>query len=578
MTEEKWGRPAAGREPAAAALLAWLADPDAPRLCLVTGGAGCGKSTLLAWLVGHGTRPGGRPERRVHGFVPLAGESALTATWTLAGQLLLAARTPGELVDALAADGRRTVLVLPDLHAADDPATVTELVLELLKLDHVRLVVEARDGSEPARGLPATRPAVLNLDEPRWTDPERYAVWAARRPAARPAGHEAGPQSPPVDLDDPAAVCAADPWQVSRRYERSGHGHGGLRAAWMRAGASLTHEGTSPAMRALVLLSALGDDADPRLPGGLAQLSGGTGWQVVWRRVRGDVRPPWPGPARALAAGPGELAGKTLVADHQGTVRLLNEADAAPAGRLPEPVRQPRALAAMPDGTALVLDALGAVRGLRAPSAPGPSGLTALLDDGPTPVERLLTAVAAQLPGPSTALSCAGGLLAVADGSGEVHALVQPDGEAEPRSHTAAPHRGAVTALAALRLPASETDAPGAPGVPLIYSGGADGTVRVWGPGADPLPSPVRSRSCPVTALAAGVTDSGPVLAIGWADGLVEHHHLDDGTVRAFRPGPPVHALAVTPTGLVHIGTDESLVTLRPVRDGVAGRPVTVVP
>jgi hypothetical protein len=48
IPEGKWGRPAAGREPAAAALLAWLADPEAPRLCLVTGGAGCGKSALLA--------------------------------------------------------------------------------------------------------------------------------------------------------------------------------------------------------------------------------------------------------------------------------------------------------------------------------------------------------------------------------------------------------------------------------------------------------------------------------------------------------------------------------------------------
>lgn len=27
------------------------------------------------------------------------------------------------------------------------------------------------------------------------------------------------------------------------------------------------------------------------------------------------------------------------------------------------------------------------------------------------------------------------------------------------------------------------------PGIPLVYSGGFDGTVRAWGPGADPLAS-----------------------------------------------------------------------------------------
>ncbi|WP_240468163.1 ATP-binding protein [Streptomyces dangxiongensis] len=356
MAEEKWGRPAAGREPAAAALLAWLADADAPRLCLVTGSAGCGKSTLLAWLVGHGTRPGVRAERRVHGFVPLAGESVLTATWTLAQQLLVSARTPGELVSALAADKRPTVLVLPELHAADDPATVAELVLRLLESRHVRLIVELRGGGCPVHGLLAGRAAVMDLDEARWTDPERYALWAAAGgSAARPADAGTGTPLPPADLDDPAAVCAADPWQVTRLYERSGHDHGGLRTAWLRAGASLTRARDS-AERALVLLAASGDDVDPRLPRRLADLAGGAAWQVVWRRVRGDVRPPWPGPAHALSAGRGELAGIVLVADHQGTVRLVDEKDAGPVGRLPRPVRRARTVAAGSDGTVFLLD------------------------------------------------------------------------------------------------------------------------------------------------------------------------------------------------------------------------------
>ncbi|MDL5203093.1 hypothetical protein [Streptomyces sp. ALI-76-A] len=45
--EQRWARPGAGREPAAAALLGWQA--------------------------GHGTRPGTVPERRVHAFAPLTG-------------------------------------------------------------------------------------------------------------------------------------------------------------------------------------------------------------------------------------------------------------------------------------------------------------------------------------------------------------------------------------------------------------------------------------------------------------------------------------------------------------------------
>ncbi|WP_433451775.1 hypothetical protein ACQPXS_26615 [Streptomyces sp. CA-142005] len=564
----KWSRPAAGREPAAAALLAWLADPEAPRLCVVTGGAGCGKSTLLAWLIGHGTREGTQRERRVHGFVPLAGESALTAAWTLSQQLMVAARTPGELVAALAADERRTVIVLPELHASKDAAGVAELALALLELPHIRLLVEIRSGSGEAATLTAAPSAVMDLDQPRWTDPERYAAWAAARPPDRRVPLERPTRT--VDLNDPTAICAADPWQVSIGYERSADAHGGLRAAWLRAGASLTRE-LSPADRAVVLLAALGDDADPRLPQTLAALTGGAAWQVVWRRVRGDVRPPWPGPARALSSGRGQLAGKLVVADHQDTIRLVDEADAAPAGRLPEPVQGTRAVAATPEGDVLVLDAQGRLHVRHSPSAPRATGLAALLADGPTPLERLTEAAQTQLDGAATVLSFCEGLLAAGDATGRVHAFSQADEEVE--SFAAHLHEGGVAAVAALRLTPSKEG----PGIPLIYSGGYDGTVRVWGPGADPLASPVRSRPCPVTALAAATTDTGPVLAVAWGDGLVEHHTVDEeGAVRAYWPGAPVHALAVTGAGTLLIGTDERLVHLRPARK--AGEVVTVMP
>ncbi|MEU0602470.1 hypothetical protein ABZ484_30210 [Streptomyces sp. NPDC006393] len=559
MTDRKWGRPAAGREPAASAVLAWLADADAPRMCVVTGSTGCGKSSLLAWLIAHGTREGTRPDRRVHAFVPLAGRTALTAAWTLAQQLSVAARTPGELVTALAADRRRTVIVLPELHAAADPASIAELALLLADLAHVRLIAEVRSESGEAQSLMAAS-AVMDLDEARWTDPERYAVWATTQPSGRRVadGSTPLPSRPAVDLNDPAAVCAADPWQVSVRYERSGGGHGGLRTAWLRAGVSLTREQT-PADRAVVLLAALGDDADPRIPGRLADLAGGAAWQVAWRRVRGDVRPPWPGPACALAAGRGLLAGKVLVADHQGTVRLLDESGAAPVGRLPNPVPRTRAVAATPEGDVLILDAQGRLHTRRSPSVPRATGLSALLEDGPTPLERLVSAATSRPDEPSTASAVCAGLLAVGSATGRLHAFVA-DGHADGL-WTVRLHEGSVTALAALDLPLPADGAT----VPLVYSGGSDGTVRAWGPGAEPLATPVRSRPCPVTALAAANTETGPVLAIGWADGLVEHHALDDdGTVRTYRPGSPVRSLAATATGMLLVGTDDMMVCLRP--------------
>ncbi|WP_026248212.1 WD40 repeat domain-containing protein [Streptomyces sp. LaPpAH-108] len=550
----RWSRPEAGREPAAAALLSWLADPDAPRLCLVTGSPQCGKSTLLAWLVGHGTHPDTRAERRVHGFAPLAGQSPLTAAWTLARQLSVAARTPGELVATLAADGRRTVLVLPDLHAAEDPEAMSELALALLDLDHIRLVVETR----PAAGarLGTTGAAVMRLDEDQWTDPRRYAEWAARQAPERSAA-EAEVPPPAVDLADPAAICAADPWHVTRLFELSGGAHGGLREAWLRAGLSLT-DTRDPSVRALTLLSALGDGADPRHPESLAALASGAAWRVVWHRVRDDVRPPWPGPARALAVRDGRL----LVADHQGTVRLLDATDAAPVGRLPQSSGQPRALAVGPEGEVLALDAEGTLR-LRAGAVRERTGLEALLDDGPAPLEGPLERVNARLEeSPGTALAASGTVLATGDATGQVHACFLA-GDAE---RAAVLHEGPVTALAALDLPVPPVppEAGGA-AVPLLYSGGLDGRVRAWGPQADPLGTPLASRPCPVTALAAAVTPDGPVLAVAWADGQVEHHMPDsDAPPRTFHPGLAVRALAVTASGLLVIGTDESLIALSP--------------
>ncbi|MFF1508035.1 WD40 repeat domain-containing protein [Streptomyces sp. NPDC058326] len=541
-------RPATGTEAGAAALLGWLTDPEAPRLCLVTGAPGSGKTALLGWLAAYGPRAG-RPRRRAaRMIVPLAGQSALGATWTIADRLGVVARSPGDLVQALATSearpAGRTVLLLTDLHAAAEPAALTELIAELAGVGRVRLVVEARSDTPAPEALRAgRRVTVVDLDgEP---DP---AAGAPERPA-RP-----GP-----DLSDPVAVCVADPLLVTTAYvtgsaaagipgtldgpepsarpgESADGDHGGLRAAWMRAGQSLCRE-QPPAERALVLLAALGDGADPRLRPALRELAEGAPWRLRWARHRGDLTPPWPGPVTVLGAAGGPLEGTLLVGDRTGTVRLLHEADASPAGRLAHTVPgRITALAPAPDGTVLLLDDRGRLHTVRgaAPRAPY--------------LERLTEAVSATLARhPGTALAAIAGSVVVGDRLGSVHAFGLTG------LHQAASHSGRVTAVSAVE---STT--------PFVCSGGADGTVRIWTPGRDPLSEPLVERRSPVVSLHATETPHGPLVAVAWADGLVGLHRPEGGRTLAFRPGPPVRAVAVTGAGSLLIGTDESLVCLAP--------------
>ncbi|MEV2212077.1 hypothetical protein AB0H86_11570 [Streptomyces sp. NPDC050997] len=553
----RWPRPASGREPAAAALLSWLGDPRAPGLAVVTGAEGSGKSRLLAWLIGHGTRPGTVSERRIHGFVPLPGQTATTAAWMLGEQLSIAARSPGDLLAALAADRRRTVIALPELHSAEQPGSLVELALDIASLEHVRVLVEVRSGTEWAQALTAGPCARMDLDEPQWTDETHHESSDAAQPVgpAGPAGQDPEPEEP-FDLDDPASVCAADPWSVTTAYERSEESHGGLRAAWLRAGASLTREQPA-AERALVLLAALGDAGDPRLPATLDSAAQEASWSVVWHRVRGDVTPPWPGPVRSLAAGTGPLAGRLVVADHQGTVRVLDAESARTAGRLPHSAPGVRATAEHGDGTVSVLDEHGLLHTQRAAESAKPKGLAALLDDGLSVQEQLLKAVqeyTRRQQETVTALTGAGDRVVLGDAAGTVHVVTA---DAEPR--TAALHRGRVTAVAGTALPVSaEGDT-----VILLYTGGADGTIRAWAPHTTPMPEPVAARNCAVNAVAVATTDAGLVLAIAWADGLVEHRALDDDRLRTFHPGSQAHALAFTAEGDLVVGTDEALVRMR---------------
>ncbi|RSS42240.1 hypothetical protein [Streptomyces sp. WAC08241] len=542
-------RPATGTEPGAAALLGWLTDPDAPRLCLVTGAPGSGKTALLGWLAAHGPRSG-RPRRRpARVLVPLAGQCALGAAWTVADRLGVVAGTPGDLVDALATSearpAGRVVLLLTDLHAAAEPDALARLVTDLAGVGRVRLVVEARDDTPALAALRADRRvAVVDLDGgPGPLDP---------------AGE---PARPLPDLSDPAAVCAADPLLVTTAYvtgsapagvpgtldgpEPSGRpgetvadDHGGLRTAWMRAGQSLCRA-QPPAERALVLLAALGDGADPRLRPTLAGLAAAAPWRLRWARHRGDLTPPWPGPVTVLGSAGGPLEGTLLVGDRTGAVRLLHEADASSAGRLAHAVPgRIAALAPAPDGTVLLLDDRGRLHTVRG-TAPRPPYL-----------ERLTEAVSATLARhPGTALAAIAGSVVVGDRLGSVHAFGLTG------LHQAASHSGRVTAVAAVES-----------ATPFVCSGGADGTVRLWTPGRDPVPEPLAERRSPVVSLHAAETPHGPLVAAAWADGLVELHRPEGGPKLSFRPGPPVRAVAVTGSGSLLVGTDESLLCLAATR------------
>lgn len=172
---EHWIPPLrAGRRPAGRALLAWLEDPVAPRVCVVFGSAALGKTHLLTWLATACTGSAVPTRQRPVAALSLAGLSVDSATWMLGARLGVHARTPAELVAALRTLKRDRLVVLWDLNrSVDVKVLVDELIAPLLTLPGLRVVIEA-DGDLPGPDQPA---AVLALDDPRWTDERRFAAW-----------------------------------------------------------------------------------------------------------------------------------------------------------------------------------------------------------------------------------------------------------------------------------------------------------------------------------------------------------------------------------------------------------------
>ncbi|MFC5640703.1 hypothetical protein [Kitasatospora cinereorecta] len=593
MTEGGWRIPAlgAGRRPAGLALFGWLDDPRAPRLCRVAGSAGSGKSHLLAWLVQAGTTEETPGDRRVHAVLPAAGASLRAVVWSLGQQLGVVAHRPGPLLEVLAADERRTVLCVPELDLAAEPQRLVEELLDpMLRLPHVRLVVEAATGGAAASAFTAVAdPAVLDLDEPQWTDRERFAAWAATAgadPEGFPhPGRSLGRAAPPPPASAPELIAlvartpegkldlraagedlltelwtaaarigdlgplAADPllWALARPVAVTAAVEGrddALARPWDAVGPALAEE-PDPAVRAAVLRTRL-LGTDPAAAAALPTTGGR--WVARWAQWS-DGRTDPVAAVGALTVGAGEYVAQLLVTDPTGAVRTLDAATGRRLGTVVLPAPRPwRGLAVTSAGAVVLLDGYGGAE-LVAPTEqrPGlePYALQEALDE--------IAAEAAEL----TAVAAVGRLPKAAPAFGDAAGVVHwyQDGLVESERL----HRGAVTALAGTAL-AAEGRAD--PEIPLLASGGLDGAVRLWGPGTVPMNQPIDLHPHPVTAVAVGTTAAGPVVAAAWADGLVRLRHLNGDTdVLDLRVGPEVHALAMVGNLLV-VGTPDGVAAI----------------
>ncbi|MER5641495.1 hypothetical protein ABT095_31700 [Kitasatospora sp. NPDC002227] len=632
----------AGRQPAGRALLSWLDDPQAPRLCRVAGSPGSGKSHLVSWLAtACDRRPG------VVAF-SLAGLSLEAATWLLAQRLEVFAVTPEELVAAVAADDRPRLLVLWELNRAAASARIAQVLLTpLLALPHVRAVLEVDDFAPEM----LARAAVLDLDQPGWTDLAKFARWyrelgsgspfpaeslngnprlarlAARVPAGTdptqgvaaawwsaappdvraamsalaaahrplsyeewsvlagapavsaaaewlpphsaaggtwwlppgelrdvitasgpamdgalmvraladrlPRGADGGPDLPKSGtkelglllmetawtggaqalLEDPRLVAYADPAVVSDVL--GSHIGTPFGDHWRAAGPAMV---TAPdgATRAAVLRARLlGVD-----PAAAAALDRPGAWRAEW----GNWLPRTAPRLRAGALTQGPYTGYVMLVDASGAMRAGNLTDGrfidVPADPAPA---QPRSLTALPDGTVVALDAGGRAQLLAGATLPA-------------------------LPGAFEAeMSVLGPAGAVGDVGGRV--LWLPTGAAEPL------HNGPVTALGGAVLADNH--------VPTLVSGGLDGCVRVWLPGAPPLEKPVDQRDCAVVSVSVHQGPQGLLAATGWADGLVRIYLLDrPGTRIDVRLGSPVLSVLIDAGGRIVVVLPEGVVCL----------------
>ncbi|KAB2347843.1 hypothetical protein [Actinomadura rudentiformis] len=195
----------AGREPAAAAIRAWLGDPLRPRLCAVTGSPGAGKSRLVAWV----GAADAATDRAVNGMIGARGMTARSMAWALADQLTLPGGEPGEVVARIAADRRPATVIIGELDesgVACDGGGAAEIIKTLLnpvlELQHIRLLVDGRPETVNHFDAPAE---VIHLDAPEWTNQAAFMAWL------RADQGGAGAMFPNAGLAEIALRCGAGP-------------------------------------------------------------------------------------------------------------------------------------------------------------------------------------------------------------------------------------------------------------------------------------------------------------------------------------------------------------------------------
>ncbi|WP_443280221.1 SUKH-4 family immunity protein [Streptomyces sp. 8N114] len=203
----------AGRGPAAEALLRWSGDLCGPSVCVLTGAAGAGKTHLLSWFTESTFKDWsspcavGGPARAA--AVSVAGRDAAECARVLHAQFTGDRSVPEDpdcraLLATVAGRGEPLMVTVADLDACAESARLVEqLIQPLAQVPDVRVLVEARDPEVLAR----IRHVVLDLDDPRLTDPASFAAWYEAEAATLPGTSPFAPAEtyPNVGL---AAVAA----------------------------------------------------------------------------------------------------------------------------------------------------------------------------------------------------------------------------------------------------------------------------------------------------------------------------------------------------------------------------------
>jgi len=347
---------------------------------------------------------------------------------------------------------------------------------------------------------------------------------------------------------DPVVQTLARPHTVVTALAASGQWDDDARAAFRGAAPALVGEG-DPAVRARTArVHRLGRTDHGRLDAYAAVAGWNAEW-ALWHDTPATGVDPWPGPVDAATAGRGRYAGRVLLADPAGTVRVLDAATGAVTGRVTGLDHGPLAdIANAAGGRLALVDAWGGVDVVASAEADPERRL----DDA---LERLIDAAEGR---PSAVCVFPTAILGDALGSvswfGELPELHGTDAPAARGVFTVPQHRGPVTAVAGLDL---------GTGAPLLVSGGRDGHVRLWSPGTTPMVEPLDARPTPVTALAADHTERGTVVAVAWADGLVRLRRLDDEDAMDLRLGTPVRGIAICADGRIVLGSRLGVVGIR---------------